>query len=62
LARLERIVAATAARIGERHSIVGFRNRLAHGYDHTDDALVWQIATTSLPVLVAETAALRAGI
>ena len=34
--------------------IIGLRNRLIHGYDSVDMAIVWQIVTTDLPELVAE--------
>jgi uncharacterized protein with HEPN domain len=31
--------------------IVGFRNRIIHGYDDVDDAIVWDVITSKLPVL-----------
>ncbi len=31
----------------------GFRNILAHGYEATDDALVWEVVTRDLPALKA---------
>lgn len=34
--------------------IVAFRNRLAHGYDTVDDALVWGIVQDHLPQCVRE--------
>ncbi|MDD2600545.1 MAG: DUF86 domain-containing protein [Kiritimatiellae bacterium] len=40
--------------IGHARSIVGFRNRLAHGYDSIDDALVWGIISGYVPVLIFE--------
>ncbi len=35
-------------------SIVGFRNRLAHGYDAIDDAIVWGIIEGHLHKLISE--------
>lgn len=35
-------------------SIVGFRNRLAHGYDSIDDAVVWGIISGHVPLLISE--------
>jgi len=35
-------------------SIVGFRNRLAHGYDSIDDALVWGVVSGHVPLLISE--------
>ena len=35
-------------------AIVGLRNRLIHGYDDVDYDIVWQIATTDLPLLELE--------
>jgi uncharacterized protein with HEPN domain len=54
LARIERTDPATAGRITEHRKIIGFRNRLAHGYDATDHALVWQVIQEALPTLKAE--------
>ncbi|MDO8880112.1 MAG: DUF86 domain-containing protein [Coriobacteriia bacterium] len=34
--------------------IVGLRNRLAHGYDTIDDAMVWSVALDHIPPLLAE--------
>ena len=34
--------------------VVGLRNRLAHGYDTIDDAMVWSIAREDIPPLLVE--------
>ena len=51
LLRIERSDPETAARISDYRKIVGFRNRLAHGYDDLDNAQVWEIIRTFLPIL-----------
>lgn len=38
--------------------IVGFRNRLIHGYDNVDDAIVWDVVTHKLPVLSSQVEAI----
>jgi len=40
--------------ITHANSIVGFRNRLAHGYDSIDDAVVWGIISGHVPSLISE--------
>lgn len=47
-----------AARIGHLPRIVGFRNRIIHGYDAIDDATVWGVIEGHLPALLDEVAAL----
>lgn len=42
----------TAERIDELPRIVGFRNRIIHGYDTIDDATVWGVIEGHLPVLL----------
>jgi len=60
LSRLRQVDEATAAKISELPRIVGFRNRIIHGYDAIDDATVWGIAIDHLPKLLAEVESLRA--
>ena len=33
------------------HSIVGLRNRIAHGYDNVNDDRIWDIVIRDIPVL-----------
>ena len=54
LNRLLHDAPATAAHIGQLSRIVGFRNRIIHGYDTVDDATVWGITDRHLPQLLAE--------
>lgn len=54
LARLHGLDAETFALIGEARAIVGFRNRIIHGYDSVDDGIVWDVMQTKLPVLMSE--------
>lgn len=48
----------TAARLHHLPRIVGFRNRIIHGYDAIDDATVWGVVESHLPALLAEVEAL----
>lgn len=54
LNRLTQADPSTAARIGGLNRIVGFRNRIIHGYDAVDDATVWGVAEDHLPRLLGE--------
>ena len=38
-------------RIPELHDVVGLRNRLAHGYESTDDRIIWDAIHDRLPAL-----------
>jgi uncharacterized protein with HEPN domain len=58
--RLAKLDPSTAARIGAYQQIISFRNLLIHGYDLIDEAQVWQVIHTSLPILESEVAALLA--
>lgn len=61
LMRLQSDDPTTVARISQFQKIIGFRHRLAHGYnEEIDNAEVWRIVHTSLPVLQAEVIALLA--
>jgi uncharacterized protein with HEPN domain len=44
--------------IAHAGSIVGFRNRLVHGYDSIDDAVVWGIISGHLPLLLSDVEAM----
>jgi uncharacterized protein with HEPN domain len=59
LSRLARDFPAVADRIPEHRRIIDFRNVLAHGYDVVDPRLVYGLARTRLPALLA---ALRAAV
>jgi len=54
LRQLAREDPATAAQIGQLPRIIGFRNRIIHGYDTIDDATVWGVIDSHLPALLAE--------
>lgn len=42
-------------------AIVGFRNRLIHGYDAVDDEIVWKIIHDKTPTLLREVQTLLVG-
>ncbi len=42
---------ALANRISDYQKIIAFRNILAHGYAHIDNATVWDIVVDNLPLL-----------
>jgi uncharacterized protein with HEPN domain len=54
LARLARADKEAAEAIEDLDRIVGFRNRIIHGYDAVDDAIVWGIAEDYLPRLLVQ--------
>jgi len=58
LGRLRRVAPDVAEGITDWQRIIAFRNRLIHGYDAITDAVVWDVARRSVPVLAAEVAAL----
>ena len=42
------------SKIDSGSQIIGFRNRLIHGYDNVDDAIVWDVVTRKLPELTVQ--------
>lgn len=52
LGRLSIADSVLAARIDELPRIVGFRNRIIHGYATIDDATVWGVIEGHLPALL----------
>lgn len=60
MVRLRDTDAATFNRISEPNAIIGFRNRLIHGYDMVDDELVCRTIAEKLPQLLQEVDALLA--
>lgn len=52
MVRLREMDPATFDRVPESHAIVGFRNRLIHGYDLVDDEVVWTIIRDRVPGLL----------
>ena len=45
--------------ISEWPAIIGFRNILAHGYDHVEDSVVWGIAANQIPEFIKELKAIE---
>lgn len=54
LLRLERTEPAVLEHISDYRRIIGFRNRLVHGYDVIENDTVWEIVAGYLPVLCSE--------
>lgn len=54
LLRIERTDPDVALRVTDHRKIIGFRNRLAHGYDDIRDDQVWSIIQVYLPALESE--------
>lgn len=52
LGRLERSDLELVLLIEDYRKIIGFRNRVTHGYDDISDAQVWEIIDTFLPNLL----------
>ncbi len=58
ICQLEECRPGWVEKISEHRQIVGFRNRLAHGYFTLNDASVWSVVQHKLSVLVSEVEAL----
>ena len=58
MAALDRAAPQVFRSITKARRIVDFRNQLTHEYPTVDDAIVWAIVETDVPVLVRESAAL----
>lgn len=52
--RIERTDPDVALRFTDQRKIIGFRSRLAHGYDDIKDDQVWSIIQDYLPTFEAE--------
>jgi uncharacterized protein with HEPN domain len=61
LKRLTQIDPPTAAAVSELRRTVDFRNRIIHGYDTVDDAVVCGLIEAHLPLLVKEVGVLLGG-
>ena len=40
--------------VNDSAAIIGFRNILAHTYDHVEEAVVWGIVTEKIPRFISE--------
>jgi uncharacterized protein with HEPN domain len=58
LNRLRAVAPGIADGIPDLPRAVAFRNLLVHGYATLDDATVWRVATTNLPLLARDVGAL----
>ena len=58
VAAIDRIAPAVFGAITRARRIVDFRNQLTHEYPTVDDALVWAIIETDVPILRRESAEL----
>ena len=54
MTRLRQDDSTAFQRIADAPAIIGFRNRIIHGYDSVDDAIVWDVLQTKLPRLLDE--------
>lgn len=57
--KLAKADAEMVKQIHDYRKLIAFRNLLIHGYADVDDALVWDLLQTRLPILRAELAAIR---
>lgn len=58
LSRLRRVDQSIADSISSLGQIVDFRNRIIHGYDSVDNAIVWAAVQNDVPILKSEVQAL----
>ena len=58
VSQLAKVDQRLASRITNYRRIISFRNLLVHGYGAVDDALVWDVVETALPLLRSEVEAL----
>jgi uncharacterized protein with HEPN domain len=56
--RLRERFPAIYERLHDAPRLVGFRNRIIHGYDDVDDAIVWDVATAKIQPLLDQISAL----
>jgi len=54
LSRIKRTHPEDLTALSDWPAIIGFRNILAHAYDHVEDAVVWGIATRQIPDFIKE--------
>jgi len=54
LVRLRAVDPAVFEQIHDAQPVIGFRNRLVHGYDAVDHRIVWDIIQNELPRLKAQ--------
>jgi uncharacterized protein with HEPN domain len=59
LVRLARHFPVEIEKIQHYRQFISFRNVIAHQYDGINDAIVWQTATVSLPLLKEQVIAMR---
>ena len=46
--RIRNVDPDTFEKLPYGHQVIGLRNRVIHGYDHVDDAIIWDVASIKL--------------